>query len=122
MCFSEHFSEQALLTSVSNPKNWVPMRYRINRLRPAEKYIEKSSGPFSDTDPTCHPYLFSCSYPSLSGIKVADNFTRVWCVRAESCLTLSNPMNCRSPGSSTHGISQAKMVEWVAIFFYRGSL
>ena len=32
-----------------------------------------------------------------------------------------NPMNCGPPGSSVHGISQAKILEWVAIFFSRGS-
>ena len=30
-------------------------------------------------------------------------------------------MNCSPPGSSFHGISQAKILEWVAIFFSRGS-
>ena len=32
-----------------------------------------------------------------------------------------SPMDCGPPGSSVHGISQARMVEWVAIFFSRGS-
>ena len=30
-------------------------------------------------------------------------------------------MNCSSPGSSVHGISQARVLEWVAISFSRGS-
>ena len=30
------------------------------------------------------------------------------------CLTLSDPMDCRPPGSSIHGISQARILEWVA--------
>ena len=33
------------------------------------------------------------------------------------CLTLSEPMNCSLPGSSTHGIFQARVLEWVAIAF-----
>ena len=33
----------------------------------------------------------------------------------KSCLTLCDPMDCSSPGSSVHGISQARIVEWVAI-------
>ena len=30
----------------------------------------------------------------------------------------SDPMDCSSPGSSVYGISQARILEWVAIFFY----
>jgi len=30
-------------------------------------------------------------------------------------------MDCSLPGSSLHGIFQARILEWVAIFFYRGS-
>ena len=34
-----------------------------------------------------------------------------------SCLTLSDPMDCSPPGSSIHGIFQAKVLEWGAIAF-----
>ena len=37
------------------------------------------------------------------------------------CETLCDPMNCTSPGSSVHEISQARILEWVAISFSRGS-
>ena len=36
---------------------------------------------------------------------------------AQSCPTLSNPMDCGPPGSSIHGIFQAGVLEWVAIAF-----
>ena len=36
-------------------------------------------------------------------------------------LTLCNPVDCSLPGSSVHGISQARILEWVAITFSRGS-
>ena len=39
----------------------------------------------------------------------------------KSCLTLGNPMDCSQPGSSVYGISQARILEWVAISFSRGS-
>ena len=39
----------------------------------------------------------------------------VLCLFAQSCLTLCDPMNCSPPGSSAHGISQARILEWVAI-------
>ena len=35
----------------------------------------------------------------------------------QSCLTLSDPMDCSLPGSSVHGIFQARVLEWVAIAF-----
>ena len=40
---------------------------------------------------------------------------------AQSCLIYCNPMDCSPPGSSVHGILQAKMLEWVAMPFSRGS-
>ena len=39
---------------------------------------------------------------------------------AQSCLTPSNPMDCSPPGSSVHGICQARVLEWVAIAFSGG--
>ena len=36
---------------------------------------------------------------------------------AQSCLTLSDPMDCRLPGSSVHEIFQARVLEWGAIAF-----
>ena len=36
---------------------------------------------------------------------------------ALSCLTSSDPMDCSLPGSSTHGIFQARVLEWGAIAF-----
>ena len=40
---------------------------------------------------------------------------------AQSCPTLSDPMDCSLPGSSVHEILQARLLEWVAISFSRGS-
>jgi len=33
----------------------------------------------------------------------------------QSCLTLSDPMDCSPPGSSVHGVFQARVLEWGAI-------
>ena len=41
------------------------------------------------------------------------------CSVSESCLTLCNPKNCSTPASSIHGIFQARVLEWVAISFFR---
>ena len=43
------------------------------------------------------------------------------CVRAQLCPTLCNPLNCSWPGSSIHGIFQARILAWSAIFFSRRS-
>ena len=52
--------------------------------------------------PPCGLFLSLCSDPQL-------------------CLTLCDPMDCGQPGSSVHGISQATILEWVAISLSRGS-
>ena len=43
------------------------------------------------------------------------------CAVAQSSLTLCSPMNCSWPGSSVHGVLQARTLEWVAIPFSRES-
>ena len=53
------------------------------------------------------------------------NFNKIWicccCLIAKLCLTLCDPMDCSPPGSFVHGISQARILEWVAISYCRGS-
>ena len=43
------------------------------------------------------------------------------CMHEQLCLTLCDPMDCSPPGSSVYGICQARILEWVAISFSRGS-
>jgi len=43
------------------------------------------------------------------------------CACALLCPTLCDPMDCSPPGSSVHGISQARILEWVAMSSSRGS-
>ena len=40
---------------------------------------------------------------------------------AQSCPTLCDPEDCSLPGSYVHGILQARILEWIAIAFSRGS-
>ena len=44
------------------------------------------------------------------------------CEVAQSCPTLSDPMDCSLPGSSIHGIFQARVLVWVAIAFSENML
>ena len=60
--------------------------------------------PGKNTGVGCH-FLFQC-------MKV-ESESEV----AQSCPTLSNPMDCSLPGSSVHGIFQARVLEWGAIAF-----
>ena len=56
------------------------------------------------------------------------DWTRVPCIASvhvcwvtKLCLTLCDPMDCSPPGSSVHGILHARILEWGAISFSRGS-
>ena len=56
-----------------------------------------------------------------------ENFWQYWfevkvqVLVAQSCLTLCKPLDCSRSGSSVHGILQARILDWVAILFSRGS-
>jgi len=53
---------------------------------------------------------------------VLQNSTGVREVKvAQSCPTLCNPMDYSLPGASVHEILQARMLQWVAVSFSRGS-
>ena len=58
--------------------------------------------------------FFSWCYSSLSSICCC-------CLVAKSCLTRWDPVDSSLPGSSIHGISQARILGWVAISFSKGS-
>ena len=47
-------------------------------------------------------------------------FCVLFCLVTKLCLILCDSMDSNLPGSYAHGISQAKILEWVAIFFSRG--
>ena len=68
--------------------------------------------------PSHHPMLliettFQVSVCSYSHCAV--------CLVAQSCLTLYDPLDCSPPGSSVHGILQARILEWVAMLSSRAS-
>ena len=68
--------------------------------------------------------------PSLAGgfftIKTLGTLIHMyevkWSEVAQSCLTLCDPIDCSLPGSSVHGIFQARVLEWGAIAFSRCSV
>ena len=63
-------------------------------------------------DPTSDNEILRCRYTPCVCVCV---------LVAQSCPTLCDPMGCSPPGSSVCGISPARILEWVAISFSRGS-
>ena len=62
----------------------------------------------------------SQSYLSLLSISESESHSVV-CPTLWVCPTLCDPVDCSPPGSSIHGILQARILEWFAISFSRGS-
>ena len=61
-----------------------------------------------------------CAVP----LKLTQHCKSTVCVCAkslQSCLTLYDPVDCCPPGSSVHGILQARILEWVSMPSSRGS-
>ena len=57
--------------------------------------------------------LYSCGWILGSTVVVHCELRCGCCLVAQSCPTLCDPMDCGPPGSSLHGISQARILEWV---------
>ena len=59
-----------------------------------------------------------------SGVKKKSGWDGCFAAAAaksfQSCPTLRGPMDCSPPGSSVHGILQARVLEWIAIAFSNG--
>ena len=83
--------------------------------------VPSSRGSFRPRDWTC-----------ISGVSCTDRMilchwwhlgspTLLWAKSLQSCVTLGNSMDCSLLGSSVQGIIQARILEWVAIPFSRGS-
>ena len=73
-------------------------------LTAARQALPSLGSPGKNTGVGCHFLLQCTKVKSESEI-------------AQSCLTLSDPMDCSLPGSPVHGIFQARVLEWVAIAF-----
>ena len=86
-------------------------RCRVNAwVRVLAQPLESGSGPGKEGAPTAggHSQPGRASWPGHSG----TSFTAVC---AQSCPTLCDPTDCSPPGSSVHGVSQARILEWVAM-------
>ena len=88
-----HVRECSVVSDSLRPHRWQP----IGLPRPWDS-------PGKNTGVGCHFFLQRMKVKSESEV-------------AKSCLTLSDPMDCSPPGSSVHGIFQARVLEWDAIAF-----
>ena len=99
---------------VSSGSQWeaAPTGSRLNGLRDPER-ITWNFRP-GQLSPTTSPHSSNTSSATTSSdvCCVLSHFSRV---------RLCNPTNCSPPGSSVHGILQARILEWIAIPFSRGS-
>ena len=68
-----------------------------------------------------YPSAFKWVYLSFSPLPSIYSISTTTTKSRQLCLTLCNPMVCSLPGSSIHGILQARILEWVAMPFPRGS-
>ena len=80
----------------------------------------ETSALYSNLDILCHYFSLGMKWKLTFSSPVATAEVKRSEV-AQSCPTLSGPVDCSLPGSSLHGIFQARILEWVAISFSRGS-
>ena len=90
-------------TAATAVTSFVSDSVRPHRRQPT-RFSHPWDSPGKNTGVGCH-FLLQC----MKG-KSESEVT-------QSCLTLSDPMDCSPPGSSVHGIFQARVLEWGAIAF-----
>ena len=70
---------------------------------------------------SCEKEHVCCVSHLVCGVLLRQpKWTVCCCLGAQLCLPLCNPVPCSPPGSSVHGIFQARILEWVAISISRG--
>ena len=81
-----------------------------------------------DTKGTFHAKMGTIKDRNGMDLTQAENIKKRWQKYteserevAQSCLTLFDPKDCSLSGSSVRGISQARILEWVAVSFSRSS-
>ena len=93
-------------------KTLAPWKKSYDRPR---QNIKKQRHYFTNKGPTSQSYGFSSSQVWMWELDHKESEV------AQSCPTLSDPMDCSLPGSSAHGIFQARVLEWDTIAFSKES-
>ena len=96
----------------------------INRMGKTSNLFKK----IRDTKGTFHAKMGTIKGRNSMDLTEGENIKKRWqeyteseSEVAQSCPTLCDPMDCSLPGFSVHGVFQARVLEWVAIAFSRGS-
>ena len=98
---------------LSLPRAWV--KYLVRKLRLQHSAAKKKKRKCSLDITTLLP-LEGSGTPLF-----CEKHSKVKVLVTQSCPTLCDPTDCNLPGSSVHGVSQARILEWAAIPFSRGS-
>ena len=116
-------------------EEWIHMNHSLPAARLCKRGDKprsfRTASPGSLHQPTLCPCGLEAKRPQLCS---RGNFQHIFTLTArevwkcesesevaQSCPTLCDPMACSLPGSSIHGIFQARVLEWGAIAFSRGS-
>ena len=100
-CYDPHFPDGETLLEPLHDSLRATQGVQVSGLRPQPRAMMTPAS--------------LCCPPGLWGFKSCC------CLVAQSCPTLCKPIDCSPPGSSVHGVLQARTLEWVAIFSSRGS-
>ena len=76
---------------------------------------------FSSAAQVTHPSLQLVPLPGSHSSCASASEVKVKVLVAQSCPTLCDPIDCSPPTSTVHGIFQARILEWIASSFSRGS-
>ena len=102
LCYTVAFHKLKMNLLSTSPPCRLPFLYRTYCFQSLEYYSRNIA------------YIYIYAYISIWKWKVKV-------LVAQLCLTLWDPMDCSPPGSSVHGILQARILDWLAISFSRGS-
>ena len=102
------------ITADSDCSHKIKSRFLLGReaMINLDGVLKKQRHHFANKGPYNQSYGFSCSYVQM---------WEKWSEVTQSCLTLCDPMDCSLLGSSVHAVFQARVLEWVAISFSKGS-
>ena len=115
-----HLDGTLIIVKTFSPKicYWLLLIFLNNRIWvKLIKWLQNSYGGINHREYNFYIYyIFISESPQEVWLVIPDmHCIHAWLV-AQSCLNLCNPMDCSLSGSSVHGIFQARILEWVAIF------
>ena len=101
-----------------HPPRRIQKEYLTSSLRSPEPYTQLTITVLLDSRPRM-PFI--ARFPATGGSSLRTHITFRCHVCVCVCSVVSEPMDCSLPGFSVHGIFQARILEWVAISYSRGS-